>query len=125
MLNFISSKAGAGKPESTHGGRSRNYGVERHRITFAGQAVTVARRRWPIARCAGRRYPRFHLAIRDIAMIHGGVCTVGSVKTKPGIVTAVVGEAEMTLDQRHLNADALAVMYREAKEASVPSPRRK
>ncbi len=29
-----------------------------------------------------------HLAIREIAVKHGGVCTVGSVKTKPGIVTA-------------------------------------
>ncbi len=40
--------------------------------------------------------------------MHGGVCTVGSVITKPGIVTAVVGEAEMTLDQRHLDANKLA-----------------
>ena len=38
--------------------------------------------------------------------------------TKPGIVTAVVGEAEMTLDQRHLDAKTLATMLSEAKEAS-------
>jgi beta-ureidopropionase / N-carbamoyl-L-amino-acid hydrolase len=40
------------------------------------------------------------------------------VTTRPGIVTAVVGEAEMALDQRHLEADTLAVMHREARDAS-------
>jgi N-carbamoyl-L-amino-acid hydrolase len=51
-------------------------------------------------------------------MKHGGVCTVGRVTTEPGIVTAVVGSATMTLDQRHLDADTLAAMYRDAREAS-------
>ena len=61
---------------------------------------------------------KLHLAIRDIAVRHGGVCTVGSVRTEPGIVTAVAGEAEMTLDQRHLDAHELAAMLAEAQEAS-------
>ena len=61
---------------------------------------------------------KLHLAIRDIAVKHGGVCTVGKVETKPGIVTAVVGEAEMTLDQRHLDAGKLAQMYQAARDAS-------
>ena len=43
---------------------------------------------------------------------------MGSVKTFPGIVTAVVGRCEATLDQRDLNAEVLAQMYREAQEAS-------
>ena len=59
-----------------------------------------------------------HLAVREIAVKHGGVATVGSVTTKPGIVTAVVGEAVMTLDMRHLEAEVLAAMYAEAREAS-------
>ena len=46
------------------------------------------------------------------------VCTIGSVKTFPGIVTAVVGRCETTLDQRDLDPSMLASMYREAKEAS-------
>jgi N-carbamoyl-L-amino-acid hydrolase len=46
------------------------------------------------------------------------VCTVGSVVTHPGIVTAVVGEAIMTLDQRHLDGPTLGKMYQEAKDAS-------
>src|SRR5262249_39576726 len=58
------------------------------------------------------------LEIREIAKRNGGVCTVGSVITKPGIVTAVVGQCDMTLDQRHLNADSLAKMLQEAKDAS-------
>jgi N-carbamoyl-L-amino-acid hydrolase len=40
------------------------------------------------------------------------------VKTFPGIVTAVVGRCETTLDQRDLDADVLAQMFREAGEAS-------
>jgi beta-ureidopropionase / N-carbamoyl-L-amino-acid hydrolase len=40
------------------------------------------------------------------------------VKTFPGIVTAVVGRCETTLDQRDLDAGVLAQMYREAGEAS-------
>ena len=53
---------------------------------------------------------RLHLAVRDIAVKLGGVATVGSVTTKPGIVTAVVGEAVMTLDMRHLDGVELARM---------------
>ena len=48
----------------------------------------------------------------------GGVCTIGSCATKPGIVTSVVAECRITLDQRHLDAAALATMLQEAKEAS-------
>ena len=59
------------------------------------------------------------LEIREIAKKHAdAVCTVGSLKTFPGIVTAVVGRAEMTLDQRDLDAGILAQMNREAREAS-------
>lgn len=59
------------------------------------------------------------LEIRPVAMRHSdAVCTMGSVKTYPGIVTAVVGRCEATLDQRDLDPDVLATMYREAREAS-------
>jgi N-carbamoyl-L-amino-acid hydrolase len=43
---------------------------------------------------------------------------MGSLKTFPGIVTAVVGRCEATLDQRDLDAGILAAMYKEAREAS-------
>jgi N-carbamoyl-L-amino-acid hydrolase len=59
------------------------------------------------------------LEIRNIAGKHpDAVCTVGSVKTFPGIATAVVGRCEATLDQRDLNPGVLAEMCREAKAAS-------
>jgi hypothetical protein len=48
----------------------------------------------------------------------GGVCTIGSCKTKPGIVTSVVEDCEITLDQRHLDPAALARMLQQAKDAS-------
>jgi len=94
------------------------FGVERHAITFTGQTAHSGSTPMAHRRDALAGVSRLHLAIRDIAVRHGGVCTVGSVTTKPGIVTAVVGEAEMTLDQRHLDADALAAMRTEAQARS-------
>ena len=47
----------------------------------------------------------------------GGVCTIGSCTTKPGIVTSVVEECRITLDQRHLDAKALQRMLDEAMTA--------
>ena len=59
------------------------------------------------------------LEIRSIAGKHpDAVCTIGSVKTFPGIVTAVVGRCEATLDQRDLDAKVLGSMLKEAREAS-------
>jgi len=55
---------------------------------------------------------------RVAARSQGGVCTIGSCTTKPGIVTSVVAECTITLDQRHLDAAALARMLQEAKDAS-------
>jgi N-carbamoyl-L-amino-acid hydrolase len=43
---------------------------------------------------------------------------MGSVKTFPGIVTAVVGRCETTLDMRDLDAGVLASMLADAQEAS-------
>jgi len=94
------------------------FGVERHAIRFIGQSAhsgstPMHRRRDALGAAA-----KLALEIREIAKRNGGVCTVGRVETKPGIVTAVVGQCDMTLDQRHLDAEALARMYQEAQEAS-------
>jgi hydantoinase/carbamoylase family amidase len=95
-------------------------GVERHAITFHGQeahsgSTPMADRRDALAAAA-----RLALEIRTIAQRHtDAVCTMGSVKTFPGIVTAVVGRCECTLDQRDLDPTILATMYREAQEASL------
>ncbi|MDE1171612.1 MAG: hydantoinase/carbamoylase family amidase [Verrucomicrobium sp.] len=94
------------------------YGVERHAITFKGQAAhsgsTPMNRRKDAFLAAAKMSPEIY-AITDR---HGGVCTIGSCTTKPGIVTSVVEECRITLDQRHLDAAALAAMLREAREAS-------
>ncbi len=92
---------GLGKPMGVVLG---TFGVERHQITFTGQAAHSGSTPMGHRRDALGGVSKLHLAVRDIAVRHGGVGTVGSVKTRPGIVTAVVGEAEMTLDQRHLDA---------------------
>jgi hydantoinase/carbamoylase family amidase len=94
-------------------------GVERHAITFRGQeahsgSTPMADRRDALAAAA-----RLALEIRTIATRYSdSVSTMGSVKTYPGIVTAVVGRCEATLDQRDLDPAILATMYREAQEAS-------
>lgn len=94
------------------------FGVERHAIRFTGQSAHAGSTPMDKRRDALGAASKLHLEIREIAKRHGGVCTVGSVVTKPGIVTAVVGDCEITLDQRHLNADHLAQMLAEAKAAS-------
>ena len=94
-------------------------GVERHAITFHGQeahsgSTPMNQRRDALAAAA-----KLALEIRSIAGKHSdSVCTMGSVKTYPGIVTAVVGRCEATLDQRDLDADILAAMYAEAQATS-------
>jgi N-carbamoyl-L-amino-acid hydrolase len=56
--------------------------------------------------------------IYDITAKHGGVSTIGSCTTKPGIVTSVVEECRITLDQRHLDAAGLAQLFADARAAS-------
>jgi N-carbamoyl-L-amino-acid hydrolase len=94
------------------------FGVERHAITFHGQAAhsgsTPMNRRKDAFLAAGK----MSAEIYRIAERHGGVCTIGSCTTKPGIVTSVVEECRITLDQRHLDAAALAGMLAGAKEAA-------
>jgi hydantoinase/carbamoylase family amidase len=97
------------------------FGVERHRITWTGQAAHAGstpmdRRRDALAGAA-----KLALEIRDIAARTGGgaVCTSGGVVCKPGIVTSVVETAEQLLDQRHLDADRLAEMLSQAKAAAA------
>lgn len=95
-------------------------GVERHAITFYGQEAHSGSTPMTARRDALAAAAKLALEIRPIAKRHAdAVCTMGSVKTFPGIVTAVVGRCEATLDQRDLDAGVLAAMYRDAKEKSV------
>jgi len=94
------------------------FGVERHAITFHGQAAhsgsTPMNRRRDAFLAAARMSPEiYQIAERS----HGGVCTIGSCTTRPGIVTSIVEDCRITLDQRHLDPAGLARMYTEAREA--------
>jgi N-carbamoyl-L-amino-acid hydrolase len=96
------------------------FGVERSRFTWRGQAAHAGSTPMDKRRDALAGAAKLALEIREIARRAGGgaVCTSGGVVTKPGIVTSVVETAEQLLDQRHLDADTLATMLREAKEAA-------
>ncbi|HWF10085.1 MAG TPA: Zn-dependent hydrolase [Bryobacteraceae bacterium] len=94
-------------------------GVERHSITFHGQEAHSGSTPMNARRDALAAAAKLALEIRNVARRHpDAVSTMGSVKTFPGIVTAVVGRCEATLDQRDLDAAVLARMYAEAREAS-------
>jgi N-carbamoyl-L-amino-acid hydrolase len=94
-------------------------GVERWAITFKGQEAHSGSTPMEVRRDALAAAARLALEIRPIARKHPqAVATMGSVKTFPGIVTAVVGRCECTLDMRDLDAGVLARMLREAKAAS-------
>lgn len=94
-------------------------GVERHAIRYMGQAAHAGSTPMSLRRDALGAAAKTALEIREIAKRNQGVCTVGSCVTRPGIVTAVVGECEITLDQRHIEASALATMLAEARTASA------
>jgi len=95
------------------------FGVERHAVTFHGQAAhsgsTPMNRRKDAFLAAGKMSQEIY---RIAEHSGSGVCTIGSCTTKPGIVTSVVEECRLTLDQRHLDPAALAHMHAEARTAS-------
>jgi hydantoinase/carbamoylase family amidase len=93
-------------------------GVERHRLIFEGQAAhagstPIAKRRDSFLAAA-----RFALALREVARRHEGVCTVGDARCEPGVVTAVPGRTTLLVDQRNLDAAALAEMLAEMRTAA-------
>jgi N-carbamoyl-L-amino-acid hydrolase len=96
------------------------FGVERHLVTWHGQAshsgsTPMDQRRDALAGAA-----KLALEIRPIAaeVGDGAVCTSGGVVCRPGIVTSVVETAEQLLDQRHLDAPQLARLLELAQTAS-------
>jgi hydantoinase/carbamoylase family amidase len=95
------------------------FGVERHAITFHGQAAhsgsTPMNRRKDAFLAAAKMSPEIYsIAERS----NGGVCTIGLCTTKPGIVTSVIEECRITLDQRHLDSARLRQMLSDAQTAS-------
>src|SRR5438105_8250392 len=115
------------------------FGVERHAITFHGQAAhsgsTPMNRRKDAFLAAAKMSPEIYriaepsnngvaagVSPADGSPARTGLCTIGSCTTKPGIVTSVVEECRITLDQRHLDATALSRMLQEAKASRQRFP---
>lgn len=104
------------------------FGVERHMVRFTGQAAHSGSTPIPMRRDSFLAAAEFALACRDIGLKHSKpganvVCTCGVVKVAPGIVTAVPGSTEISLDQRALDAKVLAAMHEEAVAASEKAAR--
>jgi N-carbamoyl-L-amino-acid hydrolase len=96
------------------------FGVERHLVTFRGQAAHAGSTPMDQRRDALAGAAKLELELPEIARRVGGgaVCTMGGVVTKPGIVTSVVETAECLLDQRHLDANRLAELLSNSEAAS-------
>jgi N-carbamoyl-L-amino-acid hydrolase len=96
------------------------FGVERHLVTWRGQAAHAGSTPMDQRRDALAGAAKLALEIRPIAAEVGGgaVCTSGGVVCRPGIVTSVVETAEQLLDQRHLDAAKLARLLELARAAS-------
>jgi beta-ureidopropionase / N-carbamoyl-L-amino-acid hydrolase len=96
------------------------FGVERHQITWRGQAAHAGSTPMEKRRDALAGAAKLALEIRAVAgrAGEGAVCTSGNVVCMPGIVTSVVETAEQLLDQRHLDPAKLAQMLADARAAS-------
>ena len=95
------------------------FGVERHRITWRGQAAHAGSTPMDQRRDALAGAAKLALELRVIAERtgDGAVLTSGGVICKPGIVTSVVETAEQLLDMRHLDAAKLASMWEQVRDA--------
>lgn len=99
------------------------FGLERNMLRFVGQAAHSGSTPIAMRRDAFLAAASFALECREIAKRHsrpgaGVVCTTGVVKVEPGIVTAVPGVAEISIDQRALDASVLAAMKQDAVDAA-------
>ena len=96
---------------------SGTFGDERYLITFRGQAAHAGSTPMHLRRDTLAAAATAALEIREVGIRNGGVATVGSMRSEPGVITAIAGETEMMLDMRHLDAGVLATMQRECLEA--------
>jgi hydantoinase/carbamoylase family amidase len=93
-------------------------GVERRAAVFSGRAAHAGATPMDMRQDSFLAAARAALLIQEVGLAHeGGYCTTGGASSDPGVVTAVAGRTELLLDQRHLDADELAAMLKEADEA--------
>jgi N-carbamoyl-L-amino-acid hydrolase len=94
-------------------------GVERHAVRIRGQAVQGGGFPMDARRDALVAGARLVLAVREAARDARSRATVGAIAVRPAIPTAVPGLCELTIDQRHPDADALAAMVNEVHDAAA------
>jgi hydantoinase/carbamoylase family amidase len=92
-------------------------GDERFLVNFAGQSAHAGSTPMHLRRDTLAAAATAALEIREVGIRHGGVTTVGSIRSEPAVITAVAGASEMMLDMRHLDAAKLATMARECRAA--------
>lgn len=93
-------------------------GVERWAVNFDGQAAHSGSTPMNVRRDALAACAKLALEIRGIAKQYpDAVATMGSVKTLPGIATAIAGRCEATLDLRDLDPATLENMLKQCKAA--------
>lgn len=80
----------------------RRFGIRIHGQSAHAGPTPMDARRDPVLTAS-----RVALTVADEARRHGGVGTVGSVVTDPGIATAIAATCEITVDLRHERLDAL------------------
>ena len=94
-------------------------GIERERLIFRGQAAHAGtmpmEMRRDSFRAAGSLRAR---ARRDRRRATTASRPWAAPQCWPGVVTAVPGETRITMDMRHIDADALAAMFAEANDAA-------
>ena len=93
-------------------------GVERHRFRFRGQASHAGTTPMDRRHDAGLAAAEVSLQVEEIGCDHRGVATTGGLVLRPGIATAVPGEADLLVDLRHPDAGELAAMLGEAADAA-------
>jgi len=100
-------------------------GVERYRIRFDGQAAHAGTTPMDRRRDAGLAAAEVMLRVEEIGRSHSGVATTGALDLRPGVATAVAGEAGLLVDLRHPDAAELAAMLGEAFSAADRSASRR
>ena len=93
-------------------------GVERHLLSFRGQASHAGTTPMGARRDTALAAAETALAVEGVAVDHGGVGTTGQLELEPGVVTAVAGVAELSVDLRHPQPGPLAAMLAEVLAAA-------
>ncbi len=103
---------------------SGTFGDERFLIDFRGQSAHAGSTPMALRRDTLAAAATAALEIREVGIRHGGVTTVGSIVSEPGVITAIAGASRMMLDLRHLEADSLAAMLAECLQACADAAAR-